>query len=146
MPDNKKQGRTSNKAMTFFVWLPRRPGWITHWSGYRRDCGATPFVADGFQISAHSGMGGELHDVQVRRSVLSAVAGSPSDWAAKEPDDWCHSVRCRFTVLCWHNVEVLLVSRVLLGLAIGVASYTALYLSKSRGEIRGEYMISMYQH
>jgi SP family galactose:H+ symporter-like MFS transporter len=44
------------------------------------------------------------------------------------------------------NVEVLLVSRVLLGLAVGVASYTApLYLSEIAPEkIRGS-MISMYQ-
>jgi SP family galactose:H+ symporter-like MFS transporter len=37
MPDNKKQGR-SNKAMTFFVCFPRRPGWITFWPGYRCYC------------------------------------------------------------------------------------------------------------
>jgi SP family galactose:H+ symporter-like MFS transporter len=43
------------------------------------------------------------------------------------------------------NVEVLLVSRVLLGLAVGVASYTApLYLSEIAQKIRGS-MISMYQ-
>ncbi len=44
------------------------------------------------------------------------------------------------------NVEILLVSRVLLGLAVGVASYTApLYLSEIAPEkIRGS-MISMYQ-
>ncbi|NYZ52837.1 sugar porter family MFS transporter, partial [Escherichia coli] len=44
------------------------------------------------------------------------------------------------------NVEVLILSRVLLGLAVGVASYTApLYLSEIAPEkIRGS-MISMYQ-
>jgi SP family galactose:H+ symporter-like MFS transporter len=43
------------------------------------------------------------------------------------------------------NVEVLLLSRVLLGLAVGVASYTApLYLSEIARKIRGS-MISMYQ-
>lgn len=44
------------------------------------------------------------------------------------------------------NVEVLIISRVLLGLAVGVASYTApLYLSEIAPEkIRGS-MISMYQ-
>ena len=45
-----------------------------------------------------------------------------------------------------HNVEVLLLSRVLLGVAVGIASYTApLYLSEMASEnVRGK-MISMYQ-
>ena len=44
------------------------------------------------------------------------------------------------------NVEVLLLSRVLLGVAVGIASYTApLYLSEMASEnVRGK-MISMYQ-
>lgn len=44
------------------------------------------------------------------------------------------------------NVEVLIVSRILLGLAVGIASYTApIYLSEIAPEkIRGS-MISMYQ-
>ncbi|PTA91022.1 arabinose:proton symporter [Kluyvera sp. Nf5] len=45
-----------------------------------------------------------------------------------------------------HNIEVLLLSRVLLGVAVGIASYTApLYLSEMASEnVRGK-MISMYQ-
>ena len=44
------------------------------------------------------------------------------------------------------NIEVLLLSRVLLGVAVGIASYTApLYLSEMASEnVRGK-MISMYQ-
>ncbi len=49
-----------------------------------------------------------------------AAAGSPLNSGQKEPDDRRNPVCCRFTVLCGApNVEVLILSRVLLGLAVG---------------------------
>ncbi len=94
--------------------------------------GALPFIANEFQISAHTRVGGQLHDVRSCRrrgrqrlalfqtgpekslmiGAILFVAGSLFSAAAP-------------------NVEILLVSRVLLGSAVGVASYTApLYLSE----------------
>lgn len=95
--------------------------------------GALPFIANEFQISAHTQEWVvRLHDVRSCRrrgrqrlalfqtgpekslmiGAILFVAGSLFSAAAP-------------------NVEILLVSRVLLGLAVGVASYTApLYLSE----------------
>ena len=61
MPDNKK-GR-SNKAMTFFCLLSCSPGWITFGPDIGVIAGALPFITDEFQITPHSGMGGEFDDV-----------------------------------------------------------------------------------
>ncbi len=62
MPDNNKQGRTSNKAMTFFVcFLAATQDSL--WLDIGVIAGALPFIADEFQINAHTGMGGQLHDV-----------------------------------------------------------------------------------
>ncbi len=61
MPDNKKQGR-SNKAMTFLSAF-LQPWQDYFWPGYRRYRRCLPFITDEFQITAHSGMGGQLHDV-----------------------------------------------------------------------------------
>lgn len=61
-----------------------------------------------------------------------AAAGSPLNSGAKEPDDRRNLfVAGSLFSAAAPNVEVLILSRVLLGLAVGVASYTApLYLSE----------------
>ncbi len=110
--------------------------------------GALPFIADEFQITSHTqewvvssmmfgaavgavGSGWLSFKLGRKKSLMIGailfVAGSLFSAAAP-------------------NVEVLILSRVLLGLAVGVASYTApLYLSEIAPEkIRGS-MISMYQ-
>lgn len=45
--------------------------------------GALPFIANEFQISAHTRVGGQLHDVPELPSAQSAAAGSLSNWAGK---------------------------------------------------------------
>ncbi|EGS2004019.1 MULTISPECIES: galactose/proton symporter [Enterobacter] len=148
MPDNKKQGRTSNKAMTFFVCFLAALAGLLFGLDIGVIAGALPFITDEFQISAHTqewvvssmmfgaavgavGSGWLSFKLGRKKSLMIGailfVAGSLFSAAAP-------------------NVEVLLVSRVLLGLAVGVASYTApLYLSEIAPEkIRGS-MISMYQ-
>lgn len=62
MPDNKKQGR-SNKAMTFFVCFLAALAGLLFGLDIGVIAGALPFITDEFQITAHSGMGGQLHDV-----------------------------------------------------------------------------------
>lgn len=64
MPDNNKQGRTSNKAMTFFVCFLAATAGLLFGLDIGVIAGALPFIADEFQINAHTrGMGGQLHDV-----------------------------------------------------------------------------------
>lgn len=148
MPDNNKQGRTSNKAMTFFVCFLAALAGLLFGLDIGVIAGALPFITDEFQISAHTqewvvssmmfgaavgavGSGWLSFKLGRKKSLMIGailfVAGSLFSAAAP-------------------NVEVLIISRVLLGLAVGVASYTApLYLSEIAPEkIRGS-MISMYQ-
>ncbi len=147
MPDAKKQGR-SNKAMTFFVCFLAALAGLLFGSDIGVIAGALPFIADEFQITSHTqewvvssmmfgaavgavGSGWLSFKLGRKKSLMIGailfVAGSLFSAAAP-------------------NVEVLILSRVLLGLAVGVASYTApLYLSEIAPEkIRGS-MISMYQ-
>ncbi len=147
MPDAKKQGR-SNKAMTFFVCFLAALAGLLFGLDIGVIAGALPFIADEFQITSHTqewvvssmmfgaavgavGSGWLSFKLGRKKSLMIGailfVAGSLFSAAAP-------------------NVEVLILSRVLLGLAVGVASYTApLYLSEIAPEkIRGS-MISMYQ-
>lgn len=67
MPDNKKQGR-SNKTMTFFVCFLAALAGLLFGLDIGVIAGALPFIANEFQISAHTrGVGGQLHDVRRRR-------------------------------------------------------------------------------
>ena len=145
MPDAKKQGR-SNKAMTFFVCFLAALAGLLFGLDIGVIAGALPFIADEFQITSHTqewvvssmmfgaavgavGSGWLSFKLGRKKSLMIGailfVAGSLFSAAAP-------------------NVEVLILSRVLLGLAVGVASYTApLYLSEIAPEkIRGS-MISM---
>lgn len=132
MPDNKKQGR-SNKAMTFFVCFLAALAGLLFGLDIGVIAGALPFITDEFQITAHTqewvvssmmfgaavgavGSGWLSFKLGRKKSLMIGailfVAGSLFSAAAP-------------------NVEVLIISRVLLGLAVGVASYTApLYLSE----------------
>lgn len=82
MPDNKKQGR-SNKTMTFFVCFLAALAGLLFGLDIGVIAGALPFIANEFQISAHtrewvvSSMMFELP------SARSAAAGSLSNWAGK---------------------------------------------------------------
>jgi SP family galactose:H+ symporter-like MFS transporter len=124
MPDNKKQGR-SNKTMTFFVCFLAALAGLLFGLDIGVIAGALPFIANEFQISAHTqewvvssmmfgaavgavGSGWLSFKLGRKKSLMIGailfVAGSLFSAAAP-------------------NVEILLVSRVLLGLAVGVASY-----------------------
>ncbi|MEM6162320.1 sugar porter family MFS transporter [Erwinia sp. P6884] len=148
MPENKKQSRTSNKAMTFFVCFLAALAGLLFGLDIGVIAGALPFIADEFNVTAHQqewivssmmfgaavgavGSGWMSSRLGRKKSLMIGailfVIGSL--WSAMAP-----------------NPEMLIVARVLLGLAVGVASYTApLYLSEIAPEkIRGS-MISLYQ-
>lgn len=131
MPDNKKQGR-SNKTMTFFVCFLAALAGLLFGLDIGVIAGALPFIANEFQISAHTqewvvssmmfgaavgavGSGWLSFKLGRKKSLMIGailfVAGSLFSAAAP-------------------NVEILLVS-VCCSAAVGVASYTApLYLSE----------------
>ena len=86
MPDNKKQGR-SNKTMTFFVCFLAALAGLLFGLDIGVIAGALPFIANEFQISAHtqewvvsSMMFGAAVGLP---SARSAAAGSLSNWAGK---------------------------------------------------------------
>nr|WP_024965787.1 sugar porter family MFS transporter [Pantoea sp. IMH] len=148
MPENKKKSRTSNKAMTYFVCFLAALAGLLFGLDIGVIAGALPFIADEFNVTAHQqewivssmmfgaavgavGSGWMSSSLGRKKSLMIGavlfVIGSL--WSAMAP-----------------NPEMLIVARVLLGLAVGVASYTApLYLSEIAPEkIRGS-MISLYQ-
>ncbi|SFN07685.1 MFS transporter, SP family, galactose:H+ symporter [Izhakiella capsodis] len=148
MPDYKKTSKTSNKAMTFFVCFLAALAGLLFGLDIGVIAGALPFIAKEFTVNAHQqewivssmmfgaavgavGSGWMSSQLGRKKSLMVGailfVIGSL--WSAMAP-----------------NPEMLIAARVLLGLAVGVASYTApLYLSEIAPEkIRGS-MISLYQ-
>ncbi|HKM97360.1 MAG TPA: sugar porter family MFS transporter [Buttiauxella sp.] len=147
MPDIKKQGR-SNKSMTFFVCFLAALAGLLFGLDIGVIAGALPFIAQDFQITAHQ------QEWVVSSMMFGAAVGAVgSGWLSfrigRRYSLMMGAVLFVVGSLCSAfapNTEILIVSRVLLGLAVGVASYTApLYLSEIAPEkIRGS-MISMYQ-
>ncbi|HKN04099.1 MAG TPA: sugar porter family MFS transporter [Buttiauxella sp.] len=147
MPDIKKQGR-SNKSMTFFVCFLAALAGLLFGLDIGVIAGALPFIAQDFQITAHQ------QEWVVSSMMFGAAVGAVgSGWLSfrigRRYSLMIGAVLFVIGSLCSAfapNTEILIVSRVLLGLAVGVASYTApLYLSEIAPEkIRGS-MISMYQ-
>ncbi|NHW71826.1 sugar porter family MFS transporter [Cronobacter sakazakii] len=147
MPDNKKQGR-SHKAMTFFVCFLAALAGLLFGLDIGVIAGALPFIAKDFNITPHQ------QEWVVSSMMFGAAVGAVgSGWLSsrlgRKYSLMIGSVLFVIGSLCSAfapYVEVLIISRVLLGLAVGIASYTApLYLSEIAPEkIRGS-MISMYQ-
>ncbi|TNV20939.1 sugar porter family MFS transporter [Buttiauxella sp. B2] len=147
MPDIKKQGR-SNKSMTFFVCFLAALAGLLFGLDIGVIAGALPFIAKDFQITAHQ------QEWVVSSMMFGAAVGAVgSGWLSfrigRKYSLMIGAVLFVAGSLCSAfapNTEILIISRVLLGLAVGVASYTApLYLSEIAPEkIRGS-MISMYQ-
>ncbi|RPH26092.1 sugar porter family MFS transporter [Buttiauxella warmboldiae] len=147
MPEIKKQGR-SNKSMTFFVCFLAALAGLLFGLDIGVIAGALPFIAKDFQITAHQ------QEWVVSSMMFGAAVGAVgSGWLSfrigRKYSLMIGAVLFVVGSLCSAfapDAEILIISRVLLGLAVGVASYTApLYLSEIAPEkIRGS-MISMYQ-
>ena len=148
MPGNTHKSRTSNKAMTLFVCFLAALAGLLFGLDIGVIAGALPFIAKDFNVTPHQqewivssmmfgaavgaiGSGWMSSRLGRKKSLMAGailfVIGSL--WSAMSP-----------------NPEMLISARVLLGLAVGIASYTApLYLSEIAPEkIRGS-MISLYQ-
>ncbi|EOS95897.1 sugar porter family MFS transporter [Erwinia tracheiphila] len=148
MPVNKTSSRTSNKAMTFFVCFLAALAGLLFGLDIGVIAGALPFIAKDFNVSAHQ-------QEWIVSSMMSgaAIGAIGSGWLSsrlgRKKSLMIGAVLFVIGSL-WSalatNPDMLIMARVLLGLAVGVASYTApLYLSEIAPEkIRGS-MISLYQ-
>ncbi|QNK33293.1 sugar porter family MFS transporter [Serratia sp. JUb9] len=138
----------SNAQMTFFVCFLAALAGLLFGLDIGVIAGALPFITNEFQITAHQ------QEWVVSSMMFGAAVGAVgSGWLSyrlgRKYSLMIGAVLFVIGSLCsafTPNVEVLVVSRVLLGLAVGIASFTApLYLSEIAPErIRGS-MISMYQ-
>src|SRR5476649_898177 len=145
---DKPRSRTSNARITFFVCFMAALAGLLFGLDIGVIAGALPFLADDFHITAHQ------QEWVVSSMMFGAAVGAVgAGWlSAKLGRKYSLLIGALLFVigsLCSAfapNVEFLVVARVILGLAVGVASYTApLYLSEIAPEkIRGS-MISMYQ-
>src|SRR5476651_1618491 len=140
--------KRSNKSVTFFVCFLAALAGLLFGLDIGVIAGALPFISHEFQITNHQ------QEWVVSSMMFGAAVGAVgSGWLnfrlGRKYSLMIGAVLFVVGSLCSAfapNTEVLIVARVLLGLAVGVASYTApIYLSEIAPEkIRGS-MISMYQ-
>ncbi|HAU5563107.1 D-galactose transporter GalP [Pantoea sp. BL1] len=148
MPGNTHKSRTSNKMMTLFVCFLAALAGLLFGLDIGVIAGALPFIAKDFNVTAH-----EQEWIVSSMMFGAAVGAIGSGWMSS------HLGRKKSLMAgailfvigsLWSAMAVspdmLIAARVVLGLAVGVASYTApLYLSEIAPEkIRGS-MISLYQ-
>ncbi|MDN5679609.1 MAG: sugar porter family MFS transporter [Ewingella sp.] len=142
------KGKRSNKSVTFFVCFLAALAGLLFGLDIGVIAGALPFISHEFQITSHQ------QEWVVSSMMFGAAVGAiGSGWLnfrlGRKFSLMIGAVLFVVGSLCSAfapNTEVLIVARVLLGLAVGIASYTApIYLSEIAPEkIRGS-MISMYQ-
>ncbi|MBT0727878.1 sugar porter family MFS transporter [Rosenbergiella australiborealis] len=148
MPVNNSRRRTSNKMMTFFVCFLAALAGLLFGLDIGVIAGALPFIAKAFNVTPHQ------QEWIVSSMMFGAAIGAiGSGWMSsslgRKKSLMAGAVLFVIGSL-WSALatspEMLITARVLLGLAVGIASYTApLYLSEIAPEkIRGS-MISLYQ-
>lgn len=143
-----KVEKRSSKSVTFFVCFLAALAGLLFGLDIGVIAGALPFISHDFQISSHQ------QEWVVSSMMFGAAVGAiGSGWMNfRIGRKYSLMIGAVLFVIgslgsaLAPNTEFLVISRVLLGLAVGVASYTApLYLSEIAPEkIRGS-MISMYQ-
>ncbi|QCR35084.1 sugar porter family MFS transporter [Nissabacter sp. SGAir0207] len=143
-----KEGTGSSARITFFVCFLAALAGLLFGLDIGVIAGALPFLSDEFQITNHQ------QEWVVSSMMFGAAVGAVgSGWLnfriGRKYSLMIGAVLFVIGSLASAlapNVDVLIIARVLLGLAVGIASYTApIYLSEIAPErIRGS-MISMYQ-
>lgn len=148
MPVNTHKRRTSNRMITFFVCFLAALAGLLFGLDIGVIAGALPFIAKEFNVTSHQ------QEWIVSSMMFGAAIGAiGSGWMSSSlgrkkslmVGAVLFVVGSLWSALAT-SPEMLIAARVLLGLAVGVASYTApLYLSEIAPEkIRGS-MISLYQ-
>ncbi len=140
--------KRSNKSVTFFVCFLAALAGLLFGLDIGVIAGALPFISNEFQITSHQ------QEWVVSSMMFGAAVGAiGSGWLnfrlGRKYSLMIGAILFVVGSLCSAfapNTEILIIARILLGLAVGIASYTApVYLSEIAPEkIRGS-MISMYQ-
>lgn len=148
MPTTYHKSRTSNKMMTYFVCFLAALSGLLFGLDIGVIAGALPFIAKEFSVTSHQ------QEWIVSSMMLGAAVGAiGSGWISSSLGRKKSLMAGAILFVAGSlmsafapNPEILTAARVLLGLAVGIASYTApLYLSEIAPEkIRGS-MISLYQ-
>ncbi|CAJ0990920.1 sugar porter family MFS transporter [Pantoea sp. Nvir] len=148
MPSNAHKSRTSNKVMTFLVCFLAALAGLLFGLDIGVIAGALPFITKNFNATAHQ-QEWIVSSMMFGASVGAISSGWMSSHLGRKQSLTAGAILFIIGSL-WSavvpNPEILIVARVVLGLAVGITSYTApLYLSEIAPEnIRGS-MISLYQ-
>ncbi|WP_241578827.1 sugar porter family MFS transporter [Rosenbergiella nectarea] len=148
MPVNNSKRRTSNKMMTFFVCFLAALAGLLFGLDIGVIAGALPFIAKEFNVTPHQ-QEWIVSSMMFGAAVGAVGSGWMSSSLGRKKSLMAGAILFVIGSL-WSALatspEMLIAARVLLGLAVGIASYTApLYLSEIAPEkIRGS-MISLYQ-
>ncbi|WP_241647549.1 sugar porter family MFS transporter [Rosenbergiella metrosideri] len=148
MPVNNSKRRTSNKMMTFFVCFLAALAGLLFGLDIGVIAGALPFIAKEFNVTPHQ-QEWIVSSMMFGAAVGAVGSGWMSSSLGRKKSLMAGAILFVIGSL-WSALatspEMLISARVLLGLAVGIASYTApLYLSEIAPEkIRGS-MISLYQ-
>ncbi len=148
MPGTKIGSKTSNKRMTFFVCFLAALAGLLFGLDIGVIAGALPFISAEFNTTTRE-QEWIVSSMMFGAAVGAIGSGWLSSYLGRKKSLMIGAVLFVVGSL-WSafapNPEMLIVSRILLGLAVGIASYTApLYLSEIAPEkIRGS-MISLYQ-
>lgn len=148
MPVNTAKRRTSNKMMTYFVCFLAALAGLLFGLDIGVIAGALPFIAKEFSVTPHQ-QEWIVSSMMFGAAVGAVGSGWMSSSLGRKKSLMAGAILFVIGSL-WSALatspEMLIAARVLLGLAVGIASYTApLYLSEIAPEkIRGS-MISLYQ-
>ncbi len=148
MPVNTPKRRTSNKMMTFFVCFLAALAGLLFGLDIGVIAGALPFIAKEFNVTPHQ-QEWIVSSMMFGAAVGAVGSGWMSSSLGRKKSLMAGAILFVIGSL-WSALatspEMLISARVLLGLAVGIASYTApLYLSEiAQEKIRGS-MISLYQ-
>lgn len=148
MPSTMYISKTSNKYMTFFICFLAALAGLLFGLDIGVIAGALPFITKDFHVNSHQ-QEWIVASMMLGASIGAIGSGWMSSYFGRKKSLMVGAILFVIGSL-WSamspNPEILIFTRMLLGIAVGVASYTApLYLSEIAPEkIRGS-MISLYQ-
>lgn len=148
MPDNIYQQNTSNKTVTFLVCFLAALAGLLFGLDIGVISGALPFIAHDFNILVDQ-QEWVVSSMMFGAAIGAVISGLMSYKIGRKKSLLMGSVLFVVGSLwssCAYDTNTLILARIFLGIAVGIASYTApLYLSEIAPEkIRGS-MISLYQ-
>ncbi len=133
MPDNKKTSKTSHKTITFFVCFLAALAGLLFGLDIGVIAGALPFIKKDFNVS-YQQQEWIVSSMMFGAAVGAVASGWMSSYLGRKKCLMASAILFIIGSLCSAlspDAETLIAARVVLGLAVGIASYTApLYLSE----------------